>query len=89
MSIVIYLTSKYTGEVTWLGAKYQTPEEAHEYIDKHVCRRCNSVHITGVKDDWHWISRTKGFGPVEDVMKHNAIKNKEEHWLRTGRTPAA
>jgi len=81
---VIYLTSRHTGERIWLGSKFTEESEAYEYIEKFVCQRCNRVCITSVPKDWHWIDRTKGFGPLEDVLKNNKRKEMEENWLRTG-----
>jgi len=84
--VVIKLTSKYTGEVTWLGSMFIDEKEAHKYIDKNVCKRCNSVGISAVPKDWHWIDRHRGFGPIDDVVKNNARKKQKDDWLRTGRS---
>jgi hypothetical protein len=57
----IRLRSKYTGQIVCLGSKFNTHEDAVNWAESNVCKRCNYVEFYPVRTDWIWVDKDSGF----------------------------
>lgn len=67
MKYAIKLHSKHTGEIIHLGSLYETQEEAEQYVEAEICKRCNSITIYSVPNNWVWKDRKTGFCDVKSA----------------------